>query len=52
MEPLLSAILDTVFASLAEAGGVSDWLRDRLGRDPEKLADEETPQASTGIFHA
>lgn len=38
MEPLISAILDTVFASLAEAGGVSDWLRDRLGRDPEKLA--------------
>ena len=38
MELLLSAILDTVFASLAEAGGVSDWLRDRLGRDPEKLA--------------
>ena len=38
MELVISAILDTVFASLAEAGGVSAWLCDRLGRDPEKLA--------------
>jgi hypothetical protein len=38
MESLIVAILDAVFASLAESVGVSDWLRDRLGRDPEKLA--------------
>lgn len=42
MEPLTSlllpAITETVFGSLAEATGLSDWLRQRLGRDPEKLA--------------
>lgn len=42
MEPLttllLPAITETVFGSLAEAVGLSDWLRDRLKRDPEKLA--------------
>jgi len=38
MEILIGSILDAVFASLAESGGVSDWLRDRLGRDTEKLA--------------
>jgi len=42
MEPissvLIPAIVETVFGSLAEAAGLSDWLRQRLGRDPEKLA--------------
>jgi len=42
MEPLLSllipAITETVFGALAEAAGLSDWLRQRLGRDLEKLA--------------
>ncbi len=37
MEPLLSllipAITETVFGALAEAAGLSDWLRQRLGRD-------------------
>ncbi len=38
MESLISAILDAVFDSLVESGGVSDWLCDQLKRDPEKLA--------------
>ena len=38
MEALPAAILDAVFASLADSIGLSDWLRDRLQRDPEKLA--------------
>src|SRR5690349_21452212 len=38
MDPLISAILDAVFASLADAVGLSDWLRQRLRGDPEKLA--------------
>ncbi len=35
---LIPAITETVFGALAEAVGLSDWLRQRLGRDPEKLA--------------
>lgn len=38
MDILIGAIVETVFGSLAEASGLSDWLRQRLGRDPEKLA--------------
>ena len=35
---LIPAIVENVFGALAEAVGLSDWLRQRLGRDPEKLA--------------
>jgi hypothetical protein len=38
MSTLIGALLDAIFASLAEATGLSDWLRQRLGRDPERLA--------------
>ncbi|MEZ4733399.1 MAG: hypothetical protein R3E79_40400 [Caldilineaceae bacterium] len=35
---LIPAIVENVFGALTEAVGLSDWLRQRLGRDPEKLA--------------
>jgi len=35
---LILAITETVFGALVESVGLSDWLRQRLGRDPEKLA--------------
>ncbi|MEZ4684062.1 MAG: ATP-binding protein [Caldilineaceae bacterium] len=38
MSTIISALLDAIFGSLAEATGLSDWLRQRLGRDPERLA--------------
>lgn len=37
MSTLIGALLDAIFASLAEATGLSDWLRQRLGREPERL---------------
>lgn len=43
---LIPAIVENVFGALTEAVGLSDWLRQRLGRDPEKLAfDYVTMQA-------
>lgn len=38
MSTLISALLDAIFGSLAEATGLSDRLRQLLGRDPERLA--------------
>ena len=38
MSTLISALLDAIFGSLAEATGLSAWLRQRLGREPERLA--------------
>jgi len=35
---LIPAIVENVFGALTEAVGLSDWLRQRLGRDPGKLA--------------
>jgi hypothetical protein len=35
---LIPAIVENVFGALTEAVGLSDWLRQRMGRDPEKLA--------------
>lgn len=56
MEPisslLLPAITETVFGALAEATGLSDWLRQRLGRDPERLAFQSAlTQALTVAAH-
>ncbi len=33
MSTLISALLDAIFGSLAEAIGLSEWLRQRLGRE-------------------
>ncbi|MCB0111886.1 MAG: hypothetical protein KDE53_38440, partial [Caldilineaceae bacterium] len=38
MSTLISALLDAIFGSLAEATGLSERLRQLLGRDPERLA--------------
>ncbi len=38
MSTLISALLDAIFGSLVEATGLSDRLRQLLGRDPERLA--------------
>ena len=57
MEPisslLIPAITETVFGALAEATGLSDWLRQRLGRDPERLAFQSAlTQALTIAAHS
>lgn len=38
MSTLISAFLDAIFGSLAEATGLSDRLRQLLEREPERLA--------------
>lgn len=38
MSTLISALLDAIFGSLVEATEFSEWQRQRLGREPARLA--------------
>ncbi|HEX6288034.1 MAG TPA: HEAT repeat domain-containing protein [Herpetosiphonaceae bacterium] len=63
-EPILGALVEAMFGYILDQSGVSDWVRDKLGRDPAKRGyvralnaamttfEAEYPQAEDSLFDA